>query len=396
MGVGRDLYGRHKDGSQIPLEIALNPLRTPDGNFVLSSVVDITERKAVEQQRAELLVQQLAADLHSERSRFFELSFDLVCIANTAGNFVQLNPAFSAVLGYSLDELLAAPFLDFVHPEDAAATRRETEKLSQGMPTLDFTNRYRCKDGSYRWLHWRSVPDENGMLYAIARDVTDTRKLLESLEFKQAALTASLLERDVLLQEVHHRVKNNLQIVASLINLQARQVTADARGALEECRTRVLAMALIHEKLYQSKDYSRVPFSTYARSLAQNVFHATGLSPSSVELDLNIEELSLPVDKAIPCGLILNELITNASKHAFPGGRSGTVHIELGTTADRLVRLSVTDDGVGLPPNFELDRSGSLGMRLISTLVEQLKGRLQFEPSKGAAFTVTFATEGTQ
>ena len=161
-------------------------------------------------------------------------------------------------------------------------------------------------------------------------------ELEHRVEERTAELQATLEEREVLLQEVHHRVKNNLQLISSLINMQVRALGNDASraGALRECQTRVQAMALIHEKLYQSKDYTRVPFSEYARSLAANVFHATGVSPEGVALELHIEDAALAVDKAIPCGLILNELITNALKHAFPGGRSGTIRVELTTASD--------------------------------------------------------------
>jgi two-component system, sensor kinase len=140
----------------------------------------------------------------------------------------------------------------------------------------------------------------------------------------------SLREKEVLLKEIHHRVKNNLQLISSLINMQMRRLQdVSSKEALEECQNRVLAIALIHEMLYQSKDYARVPFSDYARSLAANIFQAIGVSPENLKLNIDFESISLAVDKAIPCGLILNELITNALKHAFPNERRGTIRVGL-------------------------------------------------------------------
>jgi two-component sensor histidine kinase len=208
---------------------------------------------------------------------------------------------------------------------------------------------------------------------------------------RTSQLSATLREREVLLQEIHHRVKNNLQVISSLINMQARQLVDDSsRQALAECQTRVQAIALIHEKLYQSKDYSRVHFSEYAKSLASNIFSATGISPQSVSLRLAIEDVALGVDKAIPCGLILNELITNALKHAFPPPMLGTVSVELHKPSDHVISISVSDDGVGMPDVPELKSSSSLGLSLVHTLVDQLEGELEIVRERGTTFRVTF------
>jgi two-component sensor histidine kinase len=203
---------------------------------------------------------------------------------------------------------------------------------------------------------------------------------------------ASLREKEILLQEVHHRVKNNLQVISSLISLQLRPIKDPVnREALQACQARVQAISLIHAMLYQSKDYANVPFSDYAPLLANNIFETLGTVPDSISLDLAIDDVRLPVDKAIPCGLILNELITNALKHGFPNGRSGTIRVELGKASRDRLQLSVRDDGVGLPAGMDIRQTQSLGMHLVCALTEQLGGELEMSGDKGASFKVTFA-----
>jgi two-component sensor histidine kinase len=253
------------------------------------------------------------------------------------------------------------------------------------------------KDGSRFWANAviTSVRGRDGALEGFAkvtRDFTERRRQDDALHAKQAALTQSLKEREVLLQEVHHRVKNNLQVISSLINMQVRRIDhGSTRDALEECQTRVLAIALIHEKLYQSKDYSEVRFAEYARSLAANVFHATGISPREVSLELAIDEVPLGVDLAIPCGLVINELITNSLKHGFKDGRTGTLRVALSKLDDGKLRLTVSDDGAGLPDGFELHRAESMGLQLVCTLAEQLDASVVVTRDRGASFQLTFA-----
>jgi two-component sensor histidine kinase len=217
------------------------------------------------------------------------------------------------------------------------------------------------------------------------------RELEAQVRARNAQLSALLREREVLLQEVHHRVQNNLQVIASLINMQIRRRENGApRNGLAECKARIDAIALIHEKLYQSDDHACVQFSDYARTLASHVFSTTGVSRARVTLDVDVESIALPVDKAIPCGLILNELLANALEHAFPGDRRGAVRVELVRTAGGDIRLSVSDDGVGMTPDIDPASAASLGMHLVSTLVEQLDGHLEVIRHNGTRFWITF------
>ncbi|HMG56229.1 MAG TPA: histidine kinase dimerization/phosphoacceptor domain -containing protein, partial [Kofleriaceae bacterium] len=225
---------------------------------------------------------------------------------------------------------------------------------------------------------------------SVRRAEHDTEARL--LRARQVELARSLKEREVLLQEIHHRVKNNLQVISSLINMHVRKLEpGTSRDALEQCQTRVLAIALIHERLYQSKDYSAVHFAEYARSLAASVFHALGVSPSHVELEVAIDDIPLGVDRAIPCGLVLNELMTNALKHAFRDGRPGTLRVALTRLADGRVRLSVGDDGAGIPAGFDIHQVKSMGLQLVCTLAEQLEAELVVTGDGGTSIQLTFA-----
>lgn len=218
--------------------------------------------------------------------------------------------------------------------------------------------------------------------------------LEERVRERTATLATTLREREVLLQEVHHRVKNNLQVISSLINMQLRKLSPSvAREALEDFQTRVLAIALIHEQLYQSHDYARVEFAEYVRSLAPAVLRANNAASHPIELVLAVAAIPLRVDVAIPCGLVLVELVTNALKHAFRDRESGTVRIELVADGARLC-LRVVDDGVGLPPGLDPARAGSTGLRLVSTLCAQLRGDLDITTSeRGTAFQLTFPAD---
>lgn len=214
-------------------------------------------------------------------------------------------------------------------------------------------------------------------------------QLEERVRARTTELSATLKEREVLLQEIHHRVKNNLQVISSLINLQARGLEKGAsRDALTECQARVYTIALIHESLYESQDYCNLPFSDYVRNLVTSVFQLAGAS-SAVSLQLELAPVALTVERAIPCGLILNELIVNALKHAFPEGRKGCVRVQLQTVADDRVLLVVKDDGVGSTGEGDAE-SGSLGLQLVRTLAQQIHAELLVRQDAGTTVELNF------
>jgi PAS domain S-box-containing protein len=373
-------------GEVVWINLTVSLGRKPDGtpDYFISIVEDIDRRKSAERALRE-------SERSRERARFFELSVDMVCIASKEGHFSHVNPAFSTTLGYAVAELIGHSFLEFVHPDERTPTRETLDRLAQGAPSVDFTNRYRRKDGCYSWLQWRVAPEVDGRIYAVARDVSADRLMLAELRDKQASLSASLKEREVLLQEVHHRVKNNLQVISSLIGLQLRLLQhGPAIESLEECRRRIDAMALIHETLYRARDYARVPFAEYARSLASSVLQASARPDVAVEFEF--QELTLTVDRAIPSGLILNELMTNALKHAFPGEKSGTIRVLLSRSHTHM-ELAVVDDGVGLPGELDPTNTETLGMQLVTMLVEQLEGELEVRSEHGASFRVRCALD---
>jgi two-component sensor histidine kinase len=201
----------------------------------------------------------------------------------------------------------------------------------------------------------------------------------------------SLQEKEVLLKEIHHRVKNNLQVVSSLLRLQAAGIKDEATAALfYESQTRVRSMALIHEELYQAGNLARVDFASYLRRLLPDLARSYRADASeNVDLKIEAMDVSLPVDRAIPCGLIVNELITNALKHAFPNGRQGGIQVRLAAQSKETT-LAVRDDGVGFPPDVDFRQSRSLGLQLVCTLANQLGGTINLERDNGTEFVITF------
>ena len=223
----------------------------------------------------------------------------------------------------------------------------------------------------------------NSQLYHAAQAEPTRRTQVE------AQLQASLQEKEVLLQEIHHRVKNNLQIVSSLLNLQARAVNdPHLRALLHDSRQRLQAMALIHEALYQAHDLALVPFGTYVRQLTAQLFRAYGGEARRIRLTVHADPLDLEIDKATPCGLILHELLANAFTHAFPDGRPGTIDVALRRATHDLT-LSVKDTGIGMPHALKGQHPGSLGLKLIGMLTNQLGGTVVLAQEGGTAFTLT-------
>jgi two-component sensor histidine kinase len=219
-------------------------------------------------------------------------------------------------------------------------------------------------------------------------------KIGTDIEEDRARLARSLAEKDVLLKEVHHRVKNNLQIIASLLRMQAQSSqNPELAAALRDSQNRVESMALIHEQLYESGDLREVDVAHNTSMLISHLLHSFGIDPARVTGRVSIQPFLLNVVQAIPVGLILNELISNALKHAFPDTRQGSIVVE-GRTDRGAVHLSVRDDGVGLPPGFDVEKTeGSLGLRIVSILVRQLKGSLHVARANGSVFRIRFPQE---
>jgi two-component sensor histidine kinase len=200
-----------------------------------------------------------------------------------------------------------------------------------------------------------------------------------------------LQEKDILLAEVHHRVKNNMQIIASLLGLQAREIK-DARflAAIEESRNRINSMALVHEQLYRAREYAQIDFGNYIDQLASTLFNMYQVEPARVELRIIAKGVYLGLEKAIPCGLLLNELITNSLKYAFPDGRKGKLWIILKPKKNKM-ELEIGDNGIGIPDDFDFETSQSLGLQLVKLLTtHDLQGNLTLENKLGTQFCIEF------
>jgi two-component sensor histidine kinase len=205
-------------------------------------------------------------------------------------------------------------------------------------------------------------------------------------------LRASLNEKEILLQEIHHRVKNNLQIMSSLLHLQSRLVEdVETMALFKESRNRIRSMALVHEKLYQSSDLSRINFAQYVQSLMNYLFRSYGTDPQAIRSRIDADDIHLSIDTAVPCGLLVNELISNSLEHAFPNGRKGEIRVDFRRAEEDRFLLTVSDNGVGFVPDLEADETETLGLQLVYTLTNQLEGIVEYEGQEGTSVRVEFS-----
>jgi PAS domain S-box-containing protein len=223
-------------------------------------------------------------------------------------------------------------------------------------------------------------------------DISDVNlNLMTEIEIRLDAekhLTKTVGEKELLLREVHHRVKNNLQIIISLLNLQSRYIEDETTlSAFRESQNRIKAMALVHEKLYQSPDISKIDLDNYIRFLGNSLFQFFGMKGKGITLTMDIRDIFLSIDTAIPLGLMINELISNSLKYAFPGGRDGDISVTV-QRQDHTLTILFKDNGAGIPQDFDWRNARSLGLRLVISLVEQLSGTIELDRSAGTAFTI--------
>jgi PAS domain S-box-containing protein len=325
-----------------------------------------------------------------------------IVIANAKGGILQANEYYLDILGYTREELLSdqVDWRRMTPPEWLPADERALRQLQERGICDTYEKEYLRRDGSRVPVLITDVmmPGESGDILAFVMDITERKRAEEALQGAHDTLTRQMEERtrdlhekEVLLKEIHHRVKNNLQVISSLVSLQADGTGNETmREGLRDVTYRVRSMALVHEKLYQSTSLSRIDFAEYTRSLLHYLWRAHGSVAAAIDLTLDLEPLSLPVDIAVPCGLILNELAGNTLKHAFRGRGEGKVIVSLQGLADGRVCLRVRDNGVGFPEGFDWQQTGSLGLRLVQMLAGQLDAVVDVSSEEGTEVVITF------
>jgi PAS domain S-box-containing protein len=377
-----EFKGIKKDGSIIYLEIDAQPVKK--GNKIIGTrcyIWDVTARVLAEK----------ALRQSEEKYKTIAENVDMGIyrtLSDIDGRFIEANPSLVKMFGYqSKKEFMKVDVAGLYH--DPKGRELFLEKMLREGFVKNEEVLLRKKDGApfLGSICAVTVKDERGIVKyfdGIVEDITERKKAEEKLK-------ASLMEKEVLLREIHHRVKNNLQIISSLLNLQSRHILdASSLDMFQESRNRVRSMALVHEKLYRSDDLARVDFFEYVRSLGSHLFMAYGVNSKSIKMDVDVKDVFLDINTSIPCGLIINELISNSLKHAFKSRQRGKIRVVLKPQNEDKIRMVVSDDGVGLPKNLDVTKTESLGLQLVTMLIDQLHGKLVIEKDRGTCFEVVF------
>ncbi len=392
-----------KDGTVINISITLSPVFNASGTLVAISTVsrDITERKRAEE-----------ALIRSENKfrRLAENSPDLIARLDRQTRHLYANPAYLEIYDISQEDLIGKTNNELgMDPEKVKFWDRHYENIfATGKPeTMEF--HHTSPQGKECYFNTRIVPEfvdgEVTSVLAISRDITERKMTEEAMEKMDK----------IRIKEIHHRIKNNLQVISSLLSLEAERFSdAKMLEAFRESQGRVTSMALIHEELYKGDEIENLDFAAYLRKLTSNLFGSYSLRKDNVSVRLDLEHVYLDMDIAIPLGIIVNELVSNALKHAFPAGRKGEIHITLcktGAFADIYdthypnphymeksgshYMLTVSDNGKGIPEGIEFQNADSLGLQLVNILVEQIDGCIELKKNSGTEFTIWFRSSET-
>ncbi|MGF2034574.1 MAG: PAS domain S-box protein [Nostoc sp. CmiVER01] len=342
-------------------------------------VVEISDRKRAEQmlELQAVITRNMAEGICLVRAR--------------DGVFVYANPKFEQMFGYESGELIGqhVSIINYGDehntPEDVNQAIK-TAVLQHGEANYEVYNLK--KDGTPFWCRANASifehPEYGSVIVAIQQDITEHKQTQEKIK-------ASLREKEVLLKEIHHRVKNNLGIVSSLLQMQCRR-TEDplVTAILRDSQNRIASIALVHEKLYRSEDLADIDFAQYIPDLTTHLFDSYNVSSSQIQLKILVDNASLDIETAIPCGLIINELVSNALKYAFVGNRKGEIEVKFYQESESTLALIIRDNGIGLPENFDTKKAKTLGITLVQGLVKQLRGKLRIDSHQGTQFKITF------
>jgi PAS domain S-box-containing protein len=370
-------------------------IRWLDGRFVrLEIATDITERKQIEEALRES--EQKFRDL-------FENSRDGIVITDTrTKQFVDSNEMFSHMIGYRPEEVKNLGLVD-IHPESGRSHAFEVfEKMARHEINVAENLQVRRKDGTIFYADISAYPinkSNKDYLVGVFRDITErkqaeelkrhfTEELEQQVRSRTQELEDSLNEKVVLLREVHHRVRNNFQIIISLLSLQSRSIGDEKFSrAMRESQNRIRAMAFVHDTLYTSADFARIDLEPYVKYLTTQLFTFFKVRPGTISLILDVKNIFIDINMAIPLGLVINELVSNSLKHAFPEGRKGQITISIHDVQKGLT-LTYQDNGIGFSEGFDWQTTESLGFKLIRVLIDQLDGTIEQEPAKGTLFTI--------
>lgn len=363
----------------------------PVGNHFITTGADITSIKKAEQAlaRERDLLQSVLNSAGKAHLVYLDRDF----------NFIRVNETYAATCGYRPEAMIGKNhFALYPHAENEAIFHRVRDTAE---PVEFHDKPFEFPDQPERgvtYWDWTLIPvkDATGLVTGLIFSLFETtarKKAEEALRKSEEQIRATLAEKEVLLKEIHHRVKNNMQVISSLVSLQADSIKDEAvREVFNDVNFRVRSMALVHELLYQSENLAKIDFSEYARRLLNNLWRYHGAVASSIRLNLDLQPVEFSIERAVPCGLILNELASNALNHAFKGRSEGEVSVSLRNTVEGGVSLRVRDNGTGLPEGFDWMRAPSLGLRLVGMLSQQLHATVEVSSKAGTEFTVVMGS----